>query len=279
MSEGAAHFPVFLGDFACAAMGDGSMDYPPAHLFTGVDREVIEARQREANLPVDYIRTPYTQLLVDTGRQKVLIDAGAGRIAPTTGFLTESLAEAGMGFSDVDIVIITHAHPAHVGGLLDEAGKPAFRSAQHIVSRTEWEFWTSEVAFQRAPARQVAIARRCLEGVRELLTFAEDEGEVLPGIRLVPAPGHTPGHAVVSLTSGAQRLLYIADTVFHTWQVEHPNWRPIYDVGPEQAEASRRSVLGLAARKDAIVMGHHIAPFPGLGQVAQMGEGWTWQAL
>jgi len=122
----------------------------------------------------------------------------------------------------------------------------------------------------------VNVARAQLEPVLDQLVQIEGEDEILPGIRVLSAPGHTPGHTVISFESGGERLLYISDTVLHPLHLEHPDWTPIYDILPDQAEASKRRIFDLAAEEGALVLGQHFAPFPSVGRVSKVGEGWRW---
>jgi glyoxylase-like metal-dependent hydrolase (beta-lactamase superfamily II) len=255
------------------------MSHLPGHLFAGVPKAQIQEALRRRNLPLDTIVMPYTLLYVDTGKHRVLLDTGAGNLAPSTGRLLDNLRAEGIEPADIDTVLITHAHPGHVGGALDEKGVPVYANARYYVSRQEWEFWTLDLAFSRASERLVSIARRNLEAIRSRATLVDRESECVPGIGVLPAPGHTPGHLVVSISSGKERLLYLGDTVLHLLHLEHPNWTSIYDVLPKRAAASRHRMLDLAAKENAMVCAHHLAPFPGLGHVIVRGEGWQWRPI
>jgi glyoxylase-like metal-dependent hydrolase (beta-lactamase superfamily II) len=268
-----------LGRLECLSLSDGSVNYPPGHLFANVPKGQIEEALRPYELHAGYVTTPCIHLYIHTGQRRVLVDMGAGQVAPGTGRLRHNLAVAGIQLESVDTVIITHAHPTHVGGAHDDRGRPVYANARYYASRDEWEFWTSEVAFAKAPGRQVAIARASLEPIRDRLTLLQGESEIAPGVRVLPLAGHTPGHMIVSVSSFGERLLYVADLAFHPLHLEHPDWFPIYDVAPEQAEAGKRAILDWAAREGILLMGHHLAPFPGLGHVVKAGEGWQWQPV
>jgi glyoxylase-like metal-dependent hydrolase (beta-lactamase superfamily II) len=268
-----------LGDFECVAISDGSVNYPPGHLFANVPKPQVEEVLRQRGLSIDYVTTPYTHLYVDTGAHRVLVDLGAGTMAPGTGRLRPNLQAAGVEPAAIDTVIITHAHPAHVGGTLDDEGKPVYANACYYIWKAEWDFWTSEVAFVKASERHVTIARRSLEPIQDRLHLVDHEREIVPGIYAVPAPGHTPGHMVVSVSSAGGRLLYISDTVYHPLHLEHPDWVPIYDIMPEEAAASKHRIFNLAAEEKALVMGQHFPPFPGLGYVVKKEKGWQWQPI
>ena len=272
-------YRFMLGDFECVSLSDGGHDYPLKNFFANVPIEQVEEALRQRSESVDYVTTPYTYLYVDTGEHRVLVDMGAGRLLSTTGRLLESMDGAGIDPADIDIVMITHAHADHVGGTLDDQGKPVFGNARHYIWKGEWEFWTSEAAFAKAPEKFVTFARNSLEPIRERLGFIDHEGEVVPGIGVIPAPGHTPGHMVVSVSSGQKRLLYVGDTVLYPLHLEHPDWLPIYDILPEEAAASKRRIFDLAAEEKALVMGQHFPPFPSLGYVVKKGKGWHWQPI
>jgi glyoxylase-like metal-dependent hydrolase (beta-lactamase superfamily II) len=101
----------------------------------------------------------------------------------------------------------------------------------------------------------------------------------MSSVRVIPAPGHTPGHIAVEVAAADEFLLYIGDTVLHPLHLEHPDWYPIYDILPEEAAASKRRIFDRAVAEKALVMGQHFSPFPGLGTVAKQGEGWLWQSI
>ena len=152
MESGTYRFTV--GAFQCVSISDGAFNYPLEAFFANVPREHVEDVLRRHNLPTDRVTTPYTCLFVDTGQHRVLIDTGAGKLAAAapmmfpsidhattvTGTLFRNLEAAGIDRSTVDTVIITHAHPDHVGGTLDDDGSLLFANAQYVVPRDEWEF-------------------------------------------------------------------------------------------------------------------------------------------
>jgi glyoxylase-like metal-dependent hydrolase (beta-lactamase superfamily II) len=128
MQEGSYRFNV--GAFQCLALSDGSMDYSPQRLFANVPPAVVEEARRGRNLPTDHVTTPYTFLYVDTGSSRVLVDMGAGHLAPTTGRWPVHLRAAGLDPAQIGVVVITHAHPDHVGGALDGDGNPIYANAR-----------------------------------------------------------------------------------------------------------------------------------------------------
>src|SRR5262249_4273582 len=184
----------------------------------------------------------------------------------------------GLSPADIDEVIITHAHADHVGGLLT-AGEPTFASARHHLNRAEREFWMGpnpqERLFPALADALVGAARATIEGLEAagLLDLCEPGAEPLAGVRLVDAPGHTPGHVAVEVDAGDDTLLYVADAFVHELQLEHPDWTALFDTDAADTVASRRALLDRAAERGAIVAAFHA----GIGRVARAGDAYRFE--
>ena len=288
MSNESYRFKV--GMFQCILIKDGMHAYPqPAQMFfANAPKERLEQVLRAHNLdPMrwdEYI-SPYPSLLISAGGHRVLVDTGAGSLHPTTGKLIPNLRAEGVAPEDIDTVILTHCHRDHIGGTIDGEGRSAFPNARYVMWRDEWEFWTatepdwgSAQLAQPIKERMLAFAREKLPPIRGQLELMDREGEIVPGISAVPAPGHTPGHMAVAVASGDAQLLYISDAAIHPITVEQPDWYSVFDLAPDRAVASRRQLLQRAAAERALVHGFHF-PFPGLGHVVQAGDAWAWQPI
>jgi glyoxylase-like metal-dependent hydrolase (beta-lactamase superfamily II) len=268
-----------VGDFECFCINDGGLDYKLEHFFKNVPKEQVEKVLSEHNLPIDSIYTPYTHLIVRTKKHLILVDMGAGKVLPNNGKLPQTMRSAGIEPADIDTIIITHAHPDHIGGTLDDEGKPIYPKASYYIWKDEWDFWFSEVAYEKTNEFFVKVAREQLSPVKDRMILIEQESEILPGVSIIAAHGHTPGHIVVSFSSNSKQLYYIGDTVLYPLHLEYPNWLPIYDIIPEKAEISKRKIFDLVADNNALVIGQHFVPFPSIGSVTRKENGWLFQPI
>ncbi|MFF8669367.1 MBL fold metallo-hydrolase [Streptomyces sp. NPDC015242] len=214
--------------------------------------------------------------------QRVLVDTGIGngkqRANPAwhdldTAYLRR-LTAAGFPPDSVDLVILTHLHADHVGWntrLENGAWVPTFPGARHLTSRTEREFWAG-YAMEEARRQMFRDSVHPVEeaGLLDLLDVPAEGLRVAPGVRLVPTPGHTPGHLAVELTSRGRTALITGDCVHHPVQLAHPRIGACVDIDPARAEATRRALLGSLAGTETLLLGTHFAPPTG-GRVAAHG--------
>jgi len=280
------HFRFAVGSLACTSLLDGSHEYDWRDFVTNAPEAEVRAALRAHGTAGEKVCTPYTYLHVDTGDHQVLVDTGAGSHFPTTGRLPRSIAEAGIDREKIDTVIITHAHPDHVGGLLLRDGSLAFPRAAYYIWKREWDYWFSDEERMRAPRKGpfdfsvfFAIARRCLEPVTNrvrLVEFRGEEESILPGVTLFRAPGHTPGHMVAEFRSDGQSLLYTGDAALSPIHLEQPGWLPVTEIEPEQSLVSRRFVCELATSRGSWVVAQHFPPFPSLGRIRGRERAWEW---
>lgn len=265
-----------LGGFECAALADGFLEQPASVLFPELPDEEMEEILNQHDLSAASVVTRrFTCLFIHTGKHQILIDTGLGKgILPTGGRLLDHLEEAEIFPSEIDTVILTHGHPDHIGGVTFEEGVITFPNARHVMWKSEWEFWSAEIDPKSRP--DVNHIQGKLSAIQDRIVLINQETELCPGIRVIPALGHTPGHTAVIIASGQETLLYLADTV---WQPIHMGY-PEYLSGrqAEEANATARRLLEWAAQKGALVFGFHF-PFPGLGHVVPEGTAWQWQPV
>ncbi len=214
---------------------------------------------------------------------RVVVDTGIGngktRANPAwhdlrTDYL-ERLARAGFPPEAVDLVLLTHLHTDHVGWNtreVDGMWVPTFPHARYLTSKAEYDFWA---AYTMDEAR-AAMFRDSVHPVEEagLLDVVDVPAggvTVAAGLELVPAPGHTPGHIAVRVTSGGAAALITGDCVHHPVQLAHPEIGSCVDIDPERAEATRRALLASLAGTDALLLGTHFPP-PTAGRVVADGD-------
>jgi glyoxylase-like metal-dependent hydrolase (beta-lactamase superfamily II) len=262
---------------------DGYHEYSIDTFFPNVDRDELDQALRSRNWPLDRVSSPYASLYVNTGEYRVLVDAGAGDFFATTGRLPKNLEKAGVDPAAIDKVVITHAHPDHIGGLVREDGTPTYPNARVYTMEREWDFWLAADALEKAPGfdHSIKLAHRVFDTIGDRFNFVRANSELVPSVRLLAAFGHTPGHLVVEVSSTGESVIYLSDAVFHPLHIEHPDWLPDerYIFDREQFQETARRLLARAVAKDALVLGMHFPPFPCLGRVLETAEGLWWQPV
>jgi len=277
-----------LGAFLLTMVSDGQLSLPAATLAANVPEATLRSYLKSIRQAADMQRGHLNLALIDTGEQVILIDAGAGPdFHESAGRIDASLKAAGYTVQDIGLVIITHGHPDHVWGILNDAGDaPRFPHAEYVINAAEWQFWSDEKLAERLPeaSKPMAVgARKNLSAVSARTKRAKPDADIAPGIRLFSAPGHTPGHSGVLLESQGERLLVVGDALTHAYiSFEQPDWHFGFDMDGEQAAVTRGRILEMAASEDMRIAIYH-APFPGIGRVARLGpafrfipENWDW---
>jgi glyoxylase-like metal-dependent hydrolase (beta-lactamase superfamily II) len=272
-----------VGSICCTVLSDGYYSYPTEWFFPNADPGTLQEALGRRGVSGPTVLSPYTCLLIETGRHVILVDTGAGSASRTTGAIGARLEMAGIRARNVDTVILTHAHPDHIGGAVGAGGRPVFSNARHVLSEYELEFWTSrrpDLSPMRIPGElrtsMVAAARRALDALRFQIETIDREAEIVPGVRLIPAPGHTPGHLALLVTSDGRHLLNLGDAAVHPLHLEQPELENGFDLASATAAATRRELLDRAVAEGMHLMAFHF-PFPSVGQVAAREEGgWSW---
>lgn len=270
-----------VGTIAVTLLSDG-MARLPHHPFFAANAtpEDAAALAREGLLP-EAMPLHFNIALLSVGSRRILVDTGSGPAAGgTIGRLLPNLRAAGFGPEDVTDIVISHAHGDHLAGIAGPDGL-LFPRARHIITREEYTFWTGPADLGRSllpPERRASMT----EGARASLARQPSwelvgmDAVLADGVKLLPAPGHTPGHVCVEIVSGDARLVLLSDIVHHAlFAFRKPEWQVLFDAVPEEASATRRGLLGRFAEARTPLVGYHV-PYPGVGYVRRLGDGFEW---
>jgi glyoxylase-like metal-dependent hydrolase (beta-lactamase superfamily II) len=275
-------YRVKVGDLEVTALYDGTREFDP-HWLNGTKATmdgVVEALHEDPHM-LDVVDSGF---LVNTGKQLILVDAGAGTWwgGGALGRLAGSLRSAGYTPEEVDLVLLTHLHSDHVGGLTTQDGKRVFPNADVYVAKAESDFWLSPEIAAKAPKdaqpffqSAQAIAAPYIKAGK-WHTFSGSE-PIVDGMQIIPLPGHTPGHTGYEFSSKGQKILFCGDIIHaQRVQLQHPEVTAIFDIDETAAAATRNQLLPKLAGGDVLIAGPHSSVFPPLGRLRKEGSGYSW---
>lgn len=270
-----------LGDYEIIQLMDGARTFPmPENFVVNVSQDKAIKAAEAAYMPEGKVTIPFSPMVVNTGSKLIAIDTGNGLGAfratkGAVGQARSNMEAAGIDPRKIDIVIISHFHGDHIGGLKNADGSLAFPKAEIKVPAVEWAFWTDESNANRANSfnrEWFPHAKKMLAGLADKVTKYEGGKEIAPGITSIATPGHTPGHMSFMVASGSSHILVQTDVTNIPWMfLRHPEWHSVYDNEPKVAEATRRKVYDMAAAEKTTVVGYHF-PFPCVGHVEKSGK-------
>lgn len=279
-----SRYALDIGDIEVMVVSDGVLPLPTAMLGHNAEPAVRAAWLGDMFLPPDAFDWSLNVVVVRSGAQTILVDAGLGidpdLNLPRAGQLIKRLEAAGIDLGSVTDVVLTHMHMDHVGGLLVEGVKERLRPDLRIhVAAAEVKFWEapdfSHVSMPPGfPDALRAAAKRFAKEYQNQLRLFDEEYEVAPGVVVSRTGGHTPGHSVVRVASGGDKLMFAGDAVFAVG-FEHPDWFNGFEHDPEEAVRVRIRLLRELAATGELLVATHL-PFPSIGHVAVDGEAFRW---
>ena len=273
-------YRMMLGNFQVTALSDGTFALPVDKLLTQVAPARVESLLARSYLKAP-VETSVNAYLIHTGAKLVLIDTGAaGLFGPTLGKLLINLKSAGYQPEQVDEIYITHMHPDHVGGLVAD-GKMAFPNAIVRADMREGAFWLKQENLDKAPADAKGFFQGAMASLNPYVATGkfkpfDGETELVPGIRAVPARGHTPGHTIYAVESQGNKLVVWGD-LMHVAAVQFamPSVTIQFDTDAKAAAPQRQKNYADAAKKGYYVAVAHVS-FPGIGRLRADGKGYEW---
>ena len=275
MASGFSRFK--LGTFEVTVLQDGfrPVEGPQSIFGTNTTKEEVEGLLKANFLPLDKMQFTFAPVLVNTGTDLVLFDTGNGEGGREGGVgrMLENLKGSGYTPEQVSIVVITHMHGDHIGGIM-EGGKPAFPNAKYVLGQAEYDFWKDEklIGSPAEGGHKGVVAK--IVPLADKATFIADGATVASGITAIAAPGHTGGHMVFNVESGGKNLMLTADTANHfVLSLQRPDWEVKFDMDKAMAAASRKKVFDRIATDRIPFIGYHM-PYPSVGFIEKAGEGY-----
>lgn len=266
-----------VGEFEVLVVRDGARPSgkPNETFGTNQSAETVGALLQANFLPADNFVNSFAPTLIKAGGEVVLFDTGfgAGGRANGMGRLVDGMKLAGYQPEDVTVVVLTHLHGDHIGGLM-ENGKPAFPNARYVTGQVEYDFWTNPArAGTPAEGGQKAVLAN-VKPLADKMTFIGDGASVVSGITGMAAFGHSPGHMIYNIESVGRRLILTADTANHfVLSLQRPDWEVRFDMNKEMAAATRKKVFDMIATDKLAFLGYHM-PFPAVGYVEKQETGY-----
>ncbi|PSL20950.1 MBL fold metallo-hydrolase [Shimia abyssi] len=269
---------ITVGDKTISMLSDGHFDIPPA-FFTDADDAALAA----AGNPIEIGATVW---LIQTVDRRILVDTGSGQalagMFPTVGKLDALLTAEGIEKADITDIVLTHMHADHIGGLLGEDAGGFSNAAVHV-SQAEWGFWTNPSLLDATPESDkpmIGLLQSIAGPIANRVTTYVDEADLGDGITLVPMNGHTPGHSGVRVTAkNSNNFLIVRDAIIsESLQFENPKVRYALDLDPEQAIATRTSLLNTLAESGDVFSATHLT-YPATGRVVRAGNVFRFEPL
>jgi len=268
-----------IGDITATTLSDGVLA-APLDVVLGVERAEIE--RLAGRKPGEPLPIAVNAFLLERAGKWALVDTGSGNsMGPTLGKLPENLRVLGVTPERIETIFLTHLHPDHSNGLVDDAGNAIYPNAEVVLHETEAAFWLDRDEASGATERirrNIAKTKVTTAPYRERMRTVRD-GEAVPGISALLLAGHTPGHTGWLIQSGKDSLLIWGDLVhLAAIQIARPDTGLVYDVDPQAACATRRRMFDRVAADKLAVAGAHL-DFPGFGTIVRKGSGFAFEPI
>lgn len=275
-----AFYNFLHGDVQVTVVSDGVLGLGDGRkLIKEATIEDLTARLEAAFLPPDNWVLQQNIPVLKIGGKTIIVDTGTGTstmFGDTTGRLPANLKAAGIDPASIDMIVLSHCHPDHLGGMVDGAGKLLFPNAQVSVNEADYNYWIDEAKLSGEAKPFIEFARARLLPYKDKISFHKGGQEIVSGLQAIDAPGHTIGHTMFMVTSGAKPLAITADCAHHhILFVEKPKIEFGYDTDSKQAVVTRLKVWDMLATDRIPFLAYHF-PWPGLGNLAKAGDAYRY---
>ncbi|MGX5804056.1 MBL fold metallo-hydrolase [Bradyrhizobium sp. Arg314] len=270
-----------VGSLEVTAVYDGIWRKPHDPAFIkDVSVDDTKAALAKAGLTTEFMPIPLTVVVLQMNGRTIMMDAGSGvgQWQANATHLPANMKAAGIDYKAIDTILISHFHPDHVWGLMEKGtNDPVFPNAELIVNATEYNWWTDPSRLAKLPEGRKPAGKRIAENFPKWKNWklVDDGTEVVPGIRLMAAPGHTPGHSVYHVDAGSEQFLVSADTMYvPALLAPHPEWQGAYDQDGPMAITTRHKIVDQVIADNVRICGSHF-PFPGTGSFVKDGNAYA----
>lgn len=268
-------YPFTVGSAQGWVLSDGMLMLDRVHglVVTNAEKEDLDKLLMEHFLPTDHARAPLNTVYLEIGGKKVLVDCGYGAdVNPTTGRQHEAMKAAGLYPEEIDVVVITHAHPDHLSGYTMANGETRFPGAELVFPEKEYNYWTNENNRTEPLSGLFDNMAANVRAAGDRVKTVKPGESIVPGLDLVEAYGHTPGHCALMVHDGEESLLVTADSFNHqVLFLEHPEYVFGFDLNPDMAVQTRKEMLDRVATDRQRILAYHFG-FPGLGHIRAKGR-------
>ncbi len=267
-----AEYKIRIGNVDLVALNDGGIERDPTVTFPETSMEIWKTEYPELLNEKGHIRLRFGTTGVRSSGKLIIIDTGMQ--TDPGGTLLDDMKEKGVDRQAVDIVMLTHLHPDHVGWNLSD-GQPTFPNARYLVPKSDWDYWTQPDVLKDAAHVQNQVLP--LEKLN-IMDLIEDEYEITDELTTTPTPGHTPGHVSIVVASAGEKAFILGDVAHNPAQAHHTEWNPMYDIQQERSRATRHKVFDQLEAEGTLISAGHF-PDPGFGRLVRRGGRRVWQGI
>lgn len=265
-------FRFKLGEFEITTISDGEAVIKAIHPIFGsnTSKEEVNKVLKSNLLPENLFNPFFTPTIINTGKEVILFDTGNGDDGfakrPAAGLLAKQLSLAGYKTDDIDIVVISHGHSDHIGGI-KEKEEEVFKNATYVISEVEFNFWNNKNNMPKSLEQFSKVFDNATKGIKDKFKTIKAGEDVALGVKAIATHGHTPGHLSFHIESKGQQALILNDCMHHhILSFSHPEWHFAFDMDKEQGAETRKNILDMCTKDKLPVIGFHL-PFPSVGYV------------